>query len=55
MTGLAPRTAQKALFRLLATGLVASSGHTAPVQLALPLDVLQFLMPELYPEAATTF
>jgi Fic family protein len=54
MTGLAPRTAQKVLSRLLATGLVTSAGHTAPVQFALPLDALQFLLPELYPEAATT-
>ena len=54
MTGLAPRTAQKLLSRLLATGLVTSAGHTAPVQFALPLDALQFLLPELYPEAVTT-
>jgi hypothetical protein len=54
MTGLESRTARKVLSRLLATGLVTSSGHTAPVQFAFPLDALQFLLPELYPEAATT-
>jgi hypothetical protein len=33
--------------------LVASEGHAAPVQIAFPLNALQFLFPELYPEAAT--
>lgn len=53
MTGLGERTARALLSRLIETGLVASSGHTAPVQIAFPLDALQFLLPELYPEAAT--
>lgn len=53
MTGLGERTARALLSRLIETGLVTSSGHTAPVQLAFPLDALQFLLPELYPEAAT--
>ncbi len=53
MTGLGERTARALLSRLIETRLVASEGHTAPVQLAFPLDALQFLLPELYPEAAT--
>lgn len=53
MTGLGERTARSLLSRLLTTGLVTSPGHTAPVQFAFPLDALQFLLPDLYPEAAT--
>jgi hypothetical protein len=53
MTGLGERTARSLLSRLIETKLVTSSSHTAPVQLAFPLDALQFLLPELYPEAAT--
>lgn len=53
MTGLGERTARSLLSRLIETGLVASDGHTAPVRLAFPLHALQFLLPELYPEAAT--
>lgn len=53
MTGLGERTARALLSRLIETRLVTSAGHTAPVQLAFPLDALQFLLPELYPEAAT--
>lgn len=53
MTGLAERSARSALSRLIAVGLVQSAGHTAPVEMAFPLDALQFLLPELYPEAAT--
>lgn len=53
MTGLGERTARNLLSRLIETGLVASSGHTAPVRFAFPLDALQFLLPELYPEAAS--
>jgi Fic family protein len=54
MTGLGERTARALLSRLIETRLVTSANHTAPVQLAFPLDALQFLLPELYPEAATT-
>jgi len=54
MTGLGERTARSLLSRLIETGLVASTGHTAPVRFAFPLDALQFLLPELYPEAATS-
>lgn len=53
MTGLGERTARTLLSRLIESGLVASEGHTAPVRFAFPLDALQFLLPELYPEAAT--
>lgn len=53
MTGLGERTARSLLSRLIETGLVTSEGHTAPVRFAFPLDALQFLLPELYPEAAT--
>ncbi|MDP1996141.1 MAG: Fic family protein [Gallionella sp.] len=53
MTGLGERTARSLLSKLIDTGLVTSEGHTAPVQIAFPLDALQFLLPELYPEAAT--
>ncbi|OQX05529.1 MAG: cell filamentation protein Fic [Desulfobulbaceae bacterium A2] len=53
MTGLGERTARSLLSRLIETGLVESSGHTAPVRLAFPLNALQFLVPELYPEAAS--
>jgi hypothetical protein len=53
MTGLGERTARSLLSRLIETGLVTSTGHVTPVRFALPLDALQFLLPELYPEAAT--
>ncbi|MDR3088976.1 MAG: Fic family protein [Desulfobulbaceae bacterium] len=53
MTGLGERTARGLLSRLIETGLVSSAGHVAPVRFAFPLDALQFLLPELYPEAAT--
>jgi Fic family protein len=53
MTGLGERTARSLLSKLIETGLVVSQGHTAPVQIAFPIDSLQFLLPELYPEAAT--
>lgn len=53
MTGLGERTARNLLSHLIETGLVTSTGHVAPVRIAFPLDALQFLLPELYPEAAT--
>jgi Fic family protein len=52
MTGLGERTARALLSRLIETGLVTSTSHAAPVRFAFPLDALQFLLPELYPEAA---
>ncbi len=53
MTGLGERTARSLLARLLKTGIVTSESHKAPVQLAFSLENLQFLLPNLYPEAAT--
>ena len=53
MTGLGERTARSLLSRLIETGLASSESHTAPVRFAFPLDALQFLLPDLYPEAAT--
>lgn len=52
MTGLGERMARALLSRLIETGLVRSDSHVAPVRLAFPLDALQFLLPDLYPEAA---
>jgi len=53
LTGLQERTARSLLSRLLATGLLQSDTPLGPVRFGLPLDALQFLLPELYPEAAT--
>jgi Fic family protein len=53
LTGLGERTAQALLSRLLATGLVESDTPLGPVRFGMPLDALQFLFPDLYPEAAT--
>ena len=52
MTGLGERTARSLLSKLLQSGIVTSENHKAPVKLAFPLDSLQFLLPNLYPEAA---
>lgn len=52
-TGLSGRTAQRQLQALLAQGLLVSDGPHAPVRFGMPLDALQFLFPDLYPEAAT--
>ena len=53
MTGLGERLARSLLSRLIATGLVKSDGPYAAVRFAMPLDSLQFIFPDLYPEAAT--
>lgn len=53
-TGLGDRTAQVLLSRLLASGLVESESPLGPVSFGMPLDALQFLFPDLYPEAATS-
>jgi Fic family protein len=52
MTGLGERVARSLLSRLIETGLVVSDGPYAPVRFAFPLDALQFLLPDLYPEAS---
>lgn len=53
MCGLGERTARSALSHLIRSGLLTSADHLAPVQVAFPLDCLQLLFPDLYPEAAT--
>jgi Fic family protein len=55
MTGLGERTARAALAHLLQVGLVTSADHRAAVSIAFPLDSLQILFPDLYPEAASTY
>jgi Fic family protein len=52
LTGLGERTARSLLSRLLATRLLSSDMPLGPVRFGLPLDALQFLLPELYPEAS---
>lgn len=54
MTGLGERVARSLLSHLVSTGLIVSDGPYANVRFAFPLDALQFLLPELYPEAATS-
>lgn len=53
MTGLGERTARSLLSHLIKSGLVESDDHVAPVRLAFQVDDLRFLLPDLYPEAAT--
>ncbi len=53
LTGLGERTGRKVLAALLADGLLASDTPKGEVRLGLPLDALNILMPNLYPEAAT--
>jgi Fic family protein len=53
LTGLGERTSRSLLSRLLSTGLLMSDTPLGPVRFGLPLDSLQFLFPDLYPEAAT--
>jgi Fic family protein len=50
MTGLGERTARTLLSRLMATSLLVSDTALGPVRFGLPLDSLQFLLPEPYPE-----
>lgn len=52
MTGLGQRVARSLLSHLLKNGLVKTDSALGPVRFALPLDGLQFLLPDLYPEAA---
>ena len=54
MTGLGERTARGLMSKLLKDGLLQSDTAAGPVRWGLPLDALQFLFPELYPEAATS-
>lgn len=53
LTGLGERTAQAQLALLLKAGLLESRSALGPVRIGFPLDSLQYLFPDLYPEAAT--
>lgn len=53
MTGLGARTAQHGLSQLLRDGLLRSDQAKGPVYIGFPLDTLNILFPDLYPEAAT--
>ncbi len=52
MTGLGERTARKLISCLVADGLLVSDTPRGNVRLGLPLDALNHLLPNLYPEAA---
>lgn len=54
MTGLGATSARKVLARLLKDGLLKSHSHVSVVSIGFPLDALYILLPNLYPEAATT-
>ena len=53
LTGMSDRTGQRQLQALLADGLLESDSALGPVRFGMPLDALQFLLPDLYPEAAS--
>jgi Fic family protein len=53
LTGLGDRVAQTQVALLLKKGLLESSSALGPVRIGFPLSSLQFLFPDLYPEAAT--
>jgi Fic family protein len=53
MTGLGERTARKLLAQLLKDQLLVSKGPKSDVEIGFPLDALNLLFPNLYPEAAT--
>jgi hypothetical protein len=48
--GTGERTARKLIARLLADGLLLSDSRVGPVRFGLPLDALNTLLPNLYPE-----
>ena len=52
MTGLSERTASRVLAQLLKDRLLVSDGPKSPVAFSFPLDALNILLPNLYPEAA---
>jgi len=54
MTGMSERTARRALGQLLKDELLVSESDKAPVSFNFPLDALNILLPNLYPEAAAT-
>lgn len=51
-TGLASRTADRAIAALLRRGLLESDSAKGPVRFGLPLEALAYYFPFLYPEAA---
>jgi len=53
MTGLGERTARTLMSRLLNTKLLNSESPLGGLRFGLPLDSLQFLLPDLYAEAST--
>jgi Fic family protein len=55
LTGLGERTARAALAHLLKVGLVSSPDHRSAIRIEFPLDALQLLFPDLYPEAGSTY
>lgn len=52
MTGLPERTASRVLAQLIKDRLLVSEGPKSPVTFSFPLDALNILLPNLYPEAA---
>jgi hypothetical protein len=52
MTGLASRSADRAIAALLKRGLLESDSAKGPVRFGLPLEALSYYFPTLYPEAA---
>jgi len=52
MTGLAARSADRAIAALLKRGLLESNSSRGPVRFGLPLKALPYYFPSLYPEAA---
>lgn len=52
MTGLASRSADRAIAALLRRGLLESDSSKGPVQFGLPLEALSYYFPTFYPEAA---
>jgi Fic family protein len=54
MTGLATRTADRALADLFKLGIITSKTPKGPVELALPMHLFRYLFPRLWPEAEST-
>ncbi|CAN5327590.1 Fic family protein [soil metagenome] len=54
MTGMAERSARRTLAQLLKDKLLVSDNPKGPVTFNFELDALPILLPDLYPEAATT-
>lgn len=53
MTGLGERSARKTISQLVRDGLLVSDSHRSELAIGFPLDALNILFPNLYPEAAT--